>query len=98
MRKIYLTISLAAVAALQLSGLAASVLLVLAFNMTMPLTLRLVHWCNPRYPGMMFGLAAGCLLPGVFFKGFSVPPQAMAVLQFLCLAAAGWLLRNKTTR
>ena len=97
-RKTVLFIFLLSFAALQLSGLAASVLLVLAFNMTMPLTLRLVHWCNPRYPGMMFGLAAGCLLPGVFFKGFSVPPQAMAVLQFLCLAAAGWLLRNKTTR
>ena len=79
-------------AALQLSGLIAAVLLILAFNMTMPLTLRLVHWCNPSYPGMMFGLAAGCLLPGVFFQGFSIPPQAMAVLQFLCLAAAGWLL------
>jgi len=62
----------------------------------MPLTLRLVHWCNPRYPGMMFGLAAGCLLPGVFFKGFSLPPQAMAVLQFLSLAAAGRLLWKST--
>ena len=97
-RKTVLFIFLLSFAALQLSGLAASVLLVLAFNMTMPLTLRLVHWCNPCYPGMMFGLAAGCLLPGVFFKGFSIPPQAMAVLQFLCLAAAGWLLRNKTTQ
>jgi hypothetical protein len=91
-RKTILFIFLLSFAALQLSGLAAAVLLILAFNMTMPLTLRLVHWCNPRYPGMMFGLAAGCLLPGVFFKGFSIPPQAMAVLQFLCLAAAGWLL------
>ena len=97
-RKTILFIFLLCFAALQLSGLAASVLLVLAFNMTMPLTLRLVHWCNPRYPGMMFGLAAGCLLPGVFFKGFSIPPQAMAVLQFLCLAAAGCLLRKKTIR
>ena len=81
--------------ALQLAGLMATVLLVLAFNMTMPLTLRLVHWCNPRYPGMMFGLAACCLLPGVYFKGFSILPQAMAVLQFLCLAAAGRLLLKK---
>ena len=97
-RKTILFIFLLSFAALQLSGLVASVLLVLAFNMTMPLTLRLVHWCNPRYPGMMFGLAAGCLLPGVFFKGFSIPPQAMAVLQFLCLAAAGWLLRKKMLR
>ena len=91
-QKTILFIFLLSFVALQLSGFMATVLLVLAVNMTMPLTLRLVHWCNPRYPGMMFGLAAGCLLPGVFFKGFSIPPQAMAVLQFLCLAAAGWLL------
>ena len=95
-RKTILFIFLLSFAALQLSGLAAAVLLVLAFNMTMPLTLRLVHWCNPGYPGMMFGLAAGCLLPGVFFHGFSVPPQGMAVLQFLCLAAAGRLLQKRT--
>ncbi len=81
--------------ALQRSGLAASVLLVLAFNMTMPLTLRLAHWCNPKYPGLMFGLAAGCLLPGVYFHGFFIAPQAMAVLQFLCLAAAGYLLQKQ---
>ncbi len=92
-RNTILFIFLLSFIALQLSGLVASVLLVLAFNMTMPLTLRLVHWCKPRYPGMMFGLAAGCLLPGVFYKGFSIPSQGMAVLQFLCLAAAGWLLR-----
>ena len=92
--KTILFIFLLSFIALQLSGLVASVLLVMAFNMTMPLTLRLVHWCKPRYPGMMFGLAAGCLLPGVFYKGFSIPPQGMAVLQFLCLAAAGWLLRK----
>jgi hypothetical protein len=93
-RKTILFIFLLSFAALHLSGLVASVLLILALNMTMPLTLRLVHWCKPRYPGMMFGLAAGCLLPGVFYKGFSVPPQGMAVLQFLCLAAAGWLLQK----
>jgi hypothetical protein len=95
-QKTILIIFLLCFVALQLSGLFSAVLLVLAFNMTMPLTLRLVHWCNPCYPGMMFGLAAGCLLPGVFFHGFSIPPQAMAVLQFLCLAAAGWLLWKST--
>ncbi len=97
-RKTILFIFLLSFFALQLSGLVASVLLVLAFNMTMPLTLRLVHWCKPRYPGMMFGLAAGCLLPGVFYKGFSIPPHGMAVLQFLCLAAAGWLLRKSLVK
>lgn len=52
---------------LQWDGLTAMLILTLAFNMTMPLTLRLVHFCNPNYPGLMFGLAAGCLLPGAFF-------------------------------
>ena len=97
-RKTILFIFLLSFAALQLSGLVSAVLLVFAFNMTMPLTLRLVHWCNPCYPGMMFGLAAGCLLPGVFFHSFAMPPQGMAVLQFLCLAAAGRLLQKRTLR
>ena len=82
---------------LQWSGLIAALVLALAFNMTMPLTLRLVHWCNPKYPGLMFGLAAGCLLPGFFLENFSVVPQAMIVIQFLSLFAAGTLL-NRTWR
>lgn len=76
---------------LQWSGLIPAVILTLAFNMTMPLTLRLIHWCNPNYPGMMFGLAAGCLLPGFFIEDFSVVPQAMIVIQFLSLFVAGTL-------
>jgi len=75
--------------ALQFDGLIAAAVLTLAFNMTMPLTLRLIHWCNPKYPAMMFGLAAGCLLPGVFAENFNVVPQAMVVVQFLALFAAG---------
>ncbi|MCR5563204.1 MAG: hypothetical protein K6F46_07535 [Desulfovibrio sp.] len=79
--------------ALQVNGLFCLLLLALAFNMTMPLTLRLAHWCCPAYPGLMFGLAAGCLLPGAFLGGFmlSVPPHAMAVAVFLILFAAGGL-------
>lgn len=81
--------------ALQGSGLPALALLALAFNMTMPLTLRLAHWCAPQYPGLMFGLAAGCLLPGAFFRqDFSMGPQAMLVLVFLALSAAGALLAS----
>lgn len=76
---------------LQWSGLIAAVILTLTFNMTMPLTLRLVHWCNPNYPGLMFGLAAGCLLPGVFAENVNVVPQAMIVIQFLSLFVAGTL-------
>ena len=79
---------------LQWSGLIPTVILTLVFNMTMPLTLRLVHWCNPNYPGMMFGLAAGCLLPGVFLENFSVVPQAMIVIQFLSLFVAGSLFNR----
>lgn len=80
--------------ALPWSGLIAALVLTVAFNMTMPLTLRLVHWCKPAYPGMMFGLAAGCLLPGVFAENFNVAPQAMLVAQFLSLFAAGTLLKR----
>ena len=80
--------------ALQGNGLIFAVILTLAFNMTMPLTLRLIHWCNPNYPGMMFGLAAGCLLPGVFLENFSVIPHAMIVIQFLSLFLVGILFRR----
>ncbi|MBR3051126.1 MAG: hypothetical protein IKG61_06720, partial [Selenomonadaceae bacterium] len=79
---------------LQWSGLISAVILALTFNMTMPLTLRLIHWCNPNYPGMMFGLAAGCLLPGFFFENFSVVPQAVIVIQFLSLFVAGALFNR----
>lgn len=82
--------------ALQVNGLFCLLLLSLAFNMTMPLTLRLAHWCCPAYPGLMFGLAAGCLLPGAFLGGFvlSLPPHAMTVAVFLILFAAGGLFRR----
>lgn len=84
--------------ALQWNGLISAVILTLAFNMTMPLTLRLVHWCNPNYPGMMFGLAAGCLLPGLFLENFNVVPQAMIVIQFLSLFVAGALFNRACER
>ena len=82
---------------LQFDGLIPIIFLTLAFNMTMPLTLRLLHFCKPNYPGLMFGLAAGCLLPGAFFKeNFTIAIQAMVVLQFLILFAA-WKIFNKRT-
>ena len=84
--------------ALQGGGLWSAVLLAFAFNMTMPLTLRLAHWCSPSHPGLMFGLAAGCLLPGVFFyDSFHMPPHAMIVIQFLCLFASLELFRRFST-
>ena len=95
-RKTILAVFLICFLALQVEGLLCPLLLALAFNMTMPLTLRLVHWCCPAYPGLMFGLAAGCLLPGAFFSDLvlSVPPHAMAVAVFLILFAAGCLFRR----
>lgn len=81
--------------ALQWDGLLPLLLLTLAFNMSMPLTLRLLHWCAPGRPGLMFGLAAGCLLPGAFCReALSVAPQVMVVANFLGLFLAGWLLRR----
>ncbi len=81
---------------LQFEGLAPLILLTLTFNMTMPLTLRLLHACNPNFPGLMFGLAAGCLLPGFFFKeNFTIAVQAMVVVQFLILLSAWKIFNSK---
>jgi len=81
---------------LQLQGLYAGLIFILACNMTMPLTLRLAHWCRVGAPGLMFGLAASCLVPGTVFKGLiSFPPQAILVLQFLILFVAGYVLLPK---
>ncbi len=91
-RNTVLAVFLLCFAALQIPGPASALLLSFAFNMTMPLTLRLVHWCFPEYPGMMFGLAAGCLLPGAFFShAFAIPMPGMAAAQFMMLFLAGLL-------
>lgn len=82
--------------ALQLQGIYAGLLFILSCNMTMPLTLRLAHWCRISAPGLMFGLAASCLVPGTIFKGLlSIPPQLILVLQFLILCVAGYVLLPK---
>lgn len=82
--------------ALQLQGLYAGLLFILVCNMTMPLTLRLAHWCRLGSPGLMFGLAASCLVPGSIFKGvLNFPPQLILVLQFLILSLAGYVLLPK---
>lgn len=82
--------------ALQGEGLAPALLLALSWNMTMPLTLRLLHRCRPDRPGLMFGLAAGCLLPGHFFREhLAVLPGLLVVLQFLALTLAGRLLHPR---
>lgn len=81
---------------LKIQGLYGGLLFVLASNMTMPLTLRLAHWCRIGAPGLVFGLAASCLVPGTVFKGMlSFPPQLILVLQFLILVIAGFVLLKK---
>ncbi len=91
-----LLIFVAGFSSLQFEGLVPLAVLTLTFNMTMPLTLRLLHFCNPRCPGLMFGLAAGCLLPGAFFKeNFTVAVQAMVVIQFLILFVAWKIFSRK---
>ncbi|MBR5734277.1 MAG: hypothetical protein IKX79_01880 [Desulfovibrionaceae bacterium] len=77
--------------ALQIKGLPGALLLTLAFNMTMPLTLWLTSRCLPHLPGLAFGLTAGCLLPGAFLNLGAIPAQAMAVAVFILLSAAGML-------
>ncbi|MBQ6669814.1 MAG: hypothetical protein IJM72_07160 [Deltaproteobacteria bacterium] len=91
--KTVLAIFLLGFLALQWQGLLPALLLALSWNMTMPLTLRLLHRCRPDRPGLMFGLAAGCLLPGYFFREhLTVLPGLLIVLQFLALSFTGWLL------
>ncbi len=91
-RKTILLIFIMCFVSLQLSGYASLILLTFAFNMTMPLTLRLLHRYFPEYPGLTFGLAAGCLLPGAFFGEYMrIFPDVMAAVQFMGMFAA-WLI------
>ena len=92
-RRTILAILLIGTVAIQFEGLTPILILTLTLNMTMPLTLRLVHWSNPKFPGMMFGFAAGCLLPGAFFHE-SIPPQVTVTIQFLTLFVAGYLIQK----
>ncbi|MBQ7516450.1 MAG: hypothetical protein IJS96_09230 [Schwartzia sp.] len=95
-RRIILLLFLLGFLALQAGGLIGAVALALAFNMAMPLTLCLAYRCLPRFPGLAFGLAAGCLLPGVFFgRTLFIPSAALVTLQFLGLSLAGWLLARQ---
>ncbi|MBQ7578848.1 MAG: hypothetical protein IJT21_11355 [Synergistaceae bacterium] len=97
-RKSILAIFFMSFAALQLSGNYKIILLVFAFNMTMPLTLRLLHKYFPSYPGLTFGLAAGCLVPGYFLSEyFAVSPYIMAVIQFLSLFIAGLIYESQSS-
>ncbi len=97
--KTILAIFLLGFFALQGEGLIFALLLAFAFNLTMPLTLRLLHRCAPARPGLTFGMAAGCLLPGAFYPGaVFVPASAMIVLQFLCLWLAGRALFREKGR
>lgn len=91
-RKTILAIFILSFLALQIPGITGTVILTFAFNMTMPLTLRLLHIYFPEFPGLTFGLAAGCLLPGAFYgKYFSIPAEIMILIQFLGLFVAGFI-------
>ncbi len=91
-RKTILAIFLLCFATLQIHSTVGLIILSFTFNMTMPLTLRLLHLSFPEYPGLTFGLAAGCLLPGAFFgRYFSFPAGIMAVVQFIGLFIAGFI-------
>lgn len=78
--------------ALQFAGIAPMLGFVLLCNMTMPLTLRLLHYYLPQYAGFVFGLAAFCLLPGWAFKYYYISLPVMTALQFILLFVGGYLL------
>lgn len=94
-RKTILAVFLLSFAATQIHGAIGAVILSFSFNMTMPLTLRLLHLYFPEYPGLTFGLAAGCLLPGAFFgEYFGIPDVCMMAVQFIGLFFAGAIFRH----
>ena len=93
--KTLLCIFLVGFIALQCEGLLPLLLLVLVFNMTMPLTLRLAYLCYPGHAGLLFGVAASCLLPGAFFAStVTLPPQTMLGIAYLTLFGAAALLQR----
>lgn len=95
-RRAVLVIFLLGFVALQFSGVVFWLAFILAGNMTMPLTLRLLHRCRPQNPGLMFGLAAGCLVPGVILSGWlELPSGFMLSLQFVILAFCACLTEKK---
>lgn len=95
-RRTILIIFLLGFVSLQVQDAVCSLLFIFSCNMTMPLTLRLLHWCKRERPGMMFGLAAACLVPGTVFKGLTeIPPQLILALQFVILAGCGYVLTGE---
>lgn len=74
---------------LQFTGLIPLVMLTFFCNMTMPLTLRLLCQCEPNYFGTMFGLTAGCLVPGFYWMGaIDINPIMIVAIQFIVLYLA----------
>lgn len=67
-------------------------------NMTMPLTLRMLHRCQPRYAGLMFGITATSLLPGVFFKDLPLSLSLLVLVQTIFLLGVGRILLYKLGR
>ena len=99
LRKTILAVFVMCFVGLQIPGSLGIITLTFAFNMTMPLTLRFLLRYFPDYPGLTFGLAAGCLLPGAFFRHYiSIPPDVMAVVQFMSLFAAWFIWRREEPR
>lgn len=95
-KKTVLVIFLLGFLGLQAKGFLPSAILILSWNMTMPLTLRLMHFSFPAYPGLMFGLAAGALVPGAVLAGkYGLYPEAIVAIQFILLAAAGMLYQKR---
>ncbi|MGM9528618.1 MAG: hypothetical protein ACI3XH_01270, partial [Phascolarctobacterium sp.] len=67
-KNMVLFLMIASFAVLQFTGLIPMLAFVLLCNMAMPLTLKMMHNYLPRQAGFVFGLAAGCLIPGWYFK------------------------------
>ena len=64
---------------------------VLLCNMAMPLTLKMMHNYLPNQAGLAFGLAAGCLIPGWYFKEYMLSLPLLVMLQFVLLFLGGYI-------
>lgn len=86
-----LFLMIASFAVLQFTGLIPMLAFVLLCNMAMPLTLKMMHNYLPRQAGFAFGMAAGCLIPGWYFKEYMLSLPLLVMLQFVLLFLGGYI-------
>ena len=90
-KQMVLFLMLTSFTTLQFVGLVPMLVFVLLCNMAMPLTLKMMHNYLPNQAGLAFGLAAGCLIPGWYFKEYMLSLPLLVMLQFVLLFLGGYI-------